>query len=243
MTGSNLTLFSLFTASSSFIFIYSFLLSHKNIDSDFLKILGIRRDGLFPAMLSSIGLTGTLFLGPFIQKFLQNDQKTENSLHNNNFDFLISFRTLIAAPITEELVYRACLVPLLFKFCDSSAKLIFTVPLFFGVAHTHHLFEKIFILKQDVKTSVILTVVQLTYTTIFGAMSTFFYVKTAHLPAVIAMHALCNYFGLPNFGKVWFEQNKLKKYSLIGFYVLGLVGFGFGCSLIKATDYDNDVFY
>jgi len=216
------------------------LIDYKTIDSDFFKLLGLRSSGFFPAMLSSIGLTGTLFAGPIIQNFLQpsiTDEPQEIP------SLLLSFRTLIAAPITEELVYRACLIPLLINFCETEAQLIFTVPLFFGIAHTHHLYEKIFILKQDVKFSIFQTIVQLTYTTIFGAMSTFFYLRTAHLPAVIAMHSMCNYFGLPNFVRVWLEPSRVKKVVLVGIYMLGLVGFGFGCSLIKPLDYENDVFY
>lgn len=219
------------------------LLGYKKLDPNFFKLLGLRLPGFFPAMLSSIGLTGTLFAGPLIQNFLQSPTLEEQLQQQEPPSLLLSFRTLIAAPITEEIVYRACLVPLLINFCETEAKLVFTVPLFFGVAHTHHLFEKIFILNQDVKFSIIQTIVQLTYTTIFGAMSTFFYLRTAHLPAVIAMHSMCNYFGLPNFVRVWFEPSKFKRYSLIGVYVLGLIGFGFGCSLIKPGDYDNDVFY
>lgn len=216
------------------------LIDYKTIDSDFFKLLGLRSPGFFPAMLSSIGLTGTLFAGPIIQLCVQPSTIDESQEVPS---FLLSFRTLIAAPVTEEIVYRACLIPLLINFCETEAQLIFIVPLFFGIAHTHHLYEKIFILKQDIKFSIFQTIIQLTYTTIFGAMSTFFYLRTAHLPAVIAMHSMCNYFGLPNFVRVWFEPNRLKRVVLVGFYVLGLVGFVFGCSLIKPLDYDNDVFY
>lgn len=215
------------------------LINYKSIDSDFLKILGFRQPGIFPAMLASIGLTGTLFLGPLIQKLLQNDQQEPPDP-----DFLLlQFRTLIAAPITEELVYRGLLLPLIHPFCKSETQLIFTVPLFFGIAHIHHVFERVFIQKQNVRLSLIQTIVQLTYTTIFGAMSTFFYLKTAHLPAVIVMHGMCNYFGLPNFGKVLLEENQLKKYGLLGLYGIGFVGFCMGCGLIKPEDFSNDVFY
>lgn len=218
------------------------LIGYGNIDRQFLSLVGLRSEGLTAAVLSTVGLTGTLFMGPIVQSFLQSSTQPDNKYEEPN-SLLLAFRTLVAAPITEEIVYRACLVPILFKFYPNQTTLIMTVPLFFGIAHTHHLFEKIFILKQDVTLSVIQTVVQLAYTTIFGALSTFIYLRTAHLPAIIIMHSMCNYFGLPNFIGVCNEQNKIKKYSMALIYAAGLFGFGFGCTLIKAEEFDNIIFY
>jgi membrane protease YdiL (CAAX protease family) len=41
-------------------------------------------------------------------------------------------------------------------------------------------------------------VVQLTYTSAFGAYAGFVHLRTGHIAAAIASHSLCNYMGLPD---------------------------------------------
>jgi prenyl protein peptidase len=84
--------------------------------------------------------------------------------------------------------------------------LIFLTPLFFGVAHVHHLYE--FMLTHPytpLLPVLIRTLFQLTYTAIFGAFATFLYLRTGSLPAAILTHAFCNCMGLP---RVWGRVGK-----------------------------------
>ncbi|KAI8611093.1 hypothetical protein BC830DRAFT_1142811 [Chytriomyces sp. MP71] len=56
-------------------------------------------------------------------------------------DTILIVRALIAAPISEEICFRSCMVPL-FKaggFTDTAT--IFTLPLVFGLAHLHHIYD------------------------------------------------------------------------------------------------------
>uniref|UniRef100_A0A8C3SN40 CAAX prenyl protease 2 n=1 Tax=Chelydra serpentina TaxID=8475 RepID=A0A8C3SN40_CHESE len=51
-------------------------------------------------------------------------------------------RNQVIAPLTEELVFRACMLPMLIP-CTGQGPAIFTCPLFFGVAHFHHVIEQL----------------------------------------------------------------------------------------------------
>lgn len=228
------------------VYLFKYLMGHNDPDpTTLLPLLGIRKSGLVPAIVNTIGLTGTLFAGPILQSIIEllsgNNTAIENLLTEENGK-LLAFRAYVMAPVTEELVFRACLVPLMRPFF-TDAGLTAAVPLFFGFAHAHHLLEKIFILRQDFTSAIIQTVVQLTYTTIFGALSTFMYLKTAQLPAVIAMHTLCNIMGLPDFMGVYMMRSRFKKILVELAYLAGMIGFFYGCTLIKPEHYSNTVFY
>lgn len=54
---------------------------------------------------------------------------------------LIWWRNLVVAPLSEEWTFRACMLPLLLQ-CFSPTTAIFICPLFFGVAHFHHVVER-----------------------------------------------------------------------------------------------------
>jgi prenyl protein peptidase len=87
---------------------------------------------------------------------------------------------------------------------------MFLSPLVFGVAHVHHFFE-IRITRPDVPVSLamISSLVQLSFTSLFGTYATFVYLRTGSLLAVITIHAFCNSLGLPRFwGHVepWWQQ-------------------------------------
>lgn len=53
---------------------------------------------------------------------------------------LVWWRNQVVAPLSEEWTFRACMLPLLLQ-CFSQTTAIFICPLFFGVAHFHHLVE------------------------------------------------------------------------------------------------------
>lgn len=76
-------------------------------------------------------------------------------------------------------------------------KVVFLTPLVFGSAHLIHFYEsRITNPDTPISIAIIRALVQLTYTTLFGAYATFIYVRTGSLLAVIAVHAMCNAIGL-----------------------------------------------
>ncbi|KAI4767322.1 CaaX prenyl proteinase Rce1, partial [Aureobasidium sp. EXF-8846] len=94
----------------------------------------------------------------------------------------------------------------------SAQRITFTSPLIFGVAHVHHLHEHInssrrpgaSYLATALTPSVILpglirSIFQFLYTSLFGIIAAFIYVRTSSLVACIFAHSFCNCMGLPRF--------------------------------------------
>lgn len=113
-----------------------------------------------------------------------------------------TFRTIIVGPITEELLFRGCAIPLLLVSSLSHIKIIFLSPLVFGLAHVHHLYE-FRLTHPNVKLSVAMlrTIFQLSFTTMFGALASFVFIRSGSLLATILIHAFCNSMGFPPIGR------------------------------------------
>jgi len=209
----------------------------------FWKVIGLSSASGSASQLTainqSLALIGTLFAGPILQLIIQDETALYHVFENDPW---ITFKNLFVAPVTEETVYRACLLPLLYRFY-SYDELIYITPIFFGVAHIHHLYHKIAVQKMSWKVSLLITLFQFSYTTIFGSISTFVYLRTASLPAVIAMHSFCNLFGFPDFAGVVSETSRVKKVVLGVAYVGGLCGFFYACRhMVSAESFGNVVF-
>ncbi|KAK3179669.1 CAAX prenyl protease [Lecanicillium sp. MT-2017a] len=104
----------------------------------------------------------------------------------------------LLGPVTEECLFRSAVVPLLVLAESSPKRIIFLSPLVFGGAHIHHFYE-FRLSRPDVPlvAAVARTIIQLAYTSVFGAYATFLFLRTGSLVAVILVHALCNSLGLP----------------------------------------------
>jgi prenyl protein peptidase len=110
----------------------------------------------------------------------------------------ITWRNLVAGPVTEEILFRSASVPLMLLARASIKETIFLSPVVFGLAHFHHFYE-FRLTNPGVPFAAALarTVFQLGFTTVFGAYATFIYIRTGSLLAVCAVHAFCNTMGLP----------------------------------------------
>jgi len=83
----------------------------------------------------------------------------------------------------------------------STATTIFLSPVIFGLAHFHHFYEfRLTHAHVPVTAAVARSVLQLAYTTLFGAYATFLFLRTGSLLAICLVHAFCNCMGLP---RVW----------------------------------------
>lgn len=186
------------------------------------EILGIRIPGLLLSTIMSLVLTMVLFLGPLCMH-LQNVVWTCNSdlsVWIAPFKDLIWWRNYVVAPLSEEFTFRACMLPILLQ-CFRPIFAIFICPLFFGVAHLHHIMERINS-GMDLKTSLILSFFQLFYSTLFGAYSAYLFTKTGHLMSSFIAHAFCNYMGFPDFGELLAYQG-VKRVFIGTMFVVGLV--------------------
>eukprot|EP01039_Chlorochromonas_danica_P000970 gene970-1052_t len=148
---------------------------------------------------------------------------------------LLLLRALVFAPVLEEVVYRAVIILSQTVFIvqlegrDNVASYVWSMavytPLWFGAAHLHHLFEKLR-LGQSVMVAVLSTVLQVTYTTIFGCMAALLYMRCGTLLAAITSHCICNFVGLPDVSFLSQKGNSLVwKTFLVLLHLLGLAGF------------------
>ncbi|XP_013369361.1 PREDICTED: CAAX prenyl protease 2 isoform X2 [Chinchilla lanigera] len=115
-----------------------------------LTLMGFRLEGIFPAALLPLLLTMILFLGPLMQLSMDCPCDLADGLKvvlapRSWVHCLTDMRWLrnqVIAPLTEELVFRACMLPMLAP-CTGLGPAVFTCPLFFGVAHFHHIIEQL----------------------------------------------------------------------------------------------------
>uniref|UniRef100_A0A3B3T8D9 CAAX prenyl protease 2 n=1 Tax=Paramormyrops kingsleyae TaxID=1676925 RepID=A0A3B3T8D9_9TELE len=109
-------------------------------------------------------------------------------------------RNQVVAPLTEELVFRACMLPMLVP-CAGPLAAIFTCPLFFGVAHFHHVIE-------------LLRFGQGTVSGIF--------LSAGHLVGPVLCHSFCNYMGFPALSTALEHPQRL---TVLASYLLGMLLF------------------
>ncbi|KAJ1405301.1 CAAX protease self-immunity-domain-containing protein, partial [Ochromonadaceae sp. CCMP2298] len=110
-------------------------------------------------------------------------------------------RAVVVAPITEEVVFRAVMVPALQDMGMGSQepwRVVWLTPLCFGLAHLHHLREKL-VSGWSLPQALVSTLVQFTYTSIFGLIATLLFMRAGLYSAVLS-HVICNAVGLPDVG-------------------------------------------
>ncbi|XP_070622189.1 CAAX prenyl protease 2 isoform X2 [Erythrolamprus reginae] len=191
--------------------------------------MGFRLEGIVPATLLPLLLTVILFLGPLVQLSMDCPWDMVDGVRvalDPRFWFLCLtdmrwLRNQVIAPFTEELVFRACMVPMLVP-CTGVGLAIATCPLFFGVAHFHHVIEQLRF-RQGSRASIFLSAVfQFSYTAIFGAYTAFLFIRTGHLIGPVLCHSFCNYVGFPAVGAA-LEHSQC--FLVAFFYLLGVVLF------------------
>lgn len=227
---------SLSIASVLSLLLLRFVLCKKDtfVREGFLDITGLRLwSGAF--LMCFVGLlhVATLFLGPLALRFLDNDWSfdidgdTDFYQHRSMLDALKYYagniywwRTFVVGPGSEELVFRACMCPVLQRAGFSRVGICFLAPMFFGVAHLHHYYE----LRKTypAKKAALGVLFQFCYTYFFGVYACFLFMKTKCIYACILAHAFCNYMGFPDLDAL--VEHKHKNILRI-LYVGGIVGF------------------
>ncbi|KAL8771329.1 MAG: hypothetical protein Q9209_003234 [Squamulea sp. 1 TL-2023] len=147
-------------------------------------------------LLTALLFTGPLFEGAVVEGRWK-DWIQSQALHESLSSW-IGWRNYVAGPVTEEIIFRSLLVPLHLLTPLSPIRVILLTPLYFGIAHIHHFYE--FVLTHPHTPwapSVIRSLFQFTFTTIFGWYATFIFIRTGNILAVILVHTFCNWAGLP----------------------------------------------
>lgn len=111
--------------------------------------MGLRTEGIIPAIFMPLFLTMILFLGPLAMKISTGLLKvyigtfcyfisyhfsliSEPSHWKSNLQDLMWLRAHVVAPLSEEFTFRSCMLPLLLQ-CFAPMTAVFICPLFFGV--------------------------------------------------------------------------------------------------------------
>lgn len=160
------------------------------------KILGLQATAA--TLTSSVGLTAVLFAGPLFEHLVADGGFfTLRKDVAHAFSSWVGIRNFIAGPFTEELVFRSCIIPLHFFAAFPIGQIILTTPLYFGLAHIHHVYERSIARPGHLLEACIVSLVQFTYTTIFGWFAAYLFFKTGSVWCCVAVHTFCNAMGLP----------------------------------------------
>ncbi|TEB27418.1 hypothetical protein FA13DRAFT_1634612 [Coprinellus micaceus] len=178
-------------------------------------------------------VTPVLFLGPLYAMFLGGDlpfqQHWDCEREGAKFTSWIGIRSYIFAPFTEELVFRACVCTVYHISGTSTSRMIFLTPFTFGVAHAHHAWDTYNRYGRNteaLKRAILGTIFQLMYTTLFGFLATYIFLRTGSLLPAWTAHAFCNVMGFPNIG--WeLQAYPHRRKQIIAVYLAGVVGFAF----------------
>ncbi|KAF2734145.1 CaaX prenyl protein-like proteinase Rce1 [Polyplosphaeria fusca] len=119
----------------------------------------------------------------------------------------IGYRNYVVGPVSEELIWRSLIIPLHILARFSGKQIIFLTPLYFGIAHAHHLYEfRLTHPRTPLALAVLRSVFQFTYTSLFGFFAAFVFLRTGNILSIILAHSFCNFMGLPRFwGRVGVE--------------------------------------
>ncbi len=177
-----------------------------------LTSLGVRFDiSLVTAVFVPLIVASTLFIGPLFERavlFIKHPRPRQNppwssvALRNlvlgshADEDTLVVLRALVFAPIFEEIVFRACMLPLLCRSGSTCTTVVLGSPLLFGIAHLHHAVQSLRDGVAPVQVAAVVTL-QTFYTSLFGIFANFVFLRTGHLAAVVVLHAFCNNMGFP----------------------------------------------
>ncbi len=139
---------------------------------------------------------------------------------SNNLKDLVNWRNYIICPFTEEFVFRGCMIPLVYPFLGSFNSMMVT-PLFFGLAHLHHIVEGHVVNRIPLDTLIGQHLFQFSYTYLFGIYANYLFIKTGSFFGPFAGHIFCNYMGFPNINDLINEFDRRQKAIIIIFYAFG----------------------
>ncbi|XP_033258259.1 CAAX prenyl protease 2 isoform X16 [Orcinus orca] len=157
--------------------------------------MGFRLEGIFPAALLPLLLTMILFLGPLMQLSMDCPcdlaDRLKVVLAPRSWARCLTdmrwLRNQVIAPLTEELVFRACMLPMLAP-CTGLGPAVFTCPLFFGVASfpPEQCGEHLLVCRKGMQVWSLEAspspAFQFSYTAVFGAYTAFLFIRTGKWP-------------------------------------------------------------
>ncbi|KAL8152925.1 hypothetical protein V2J09_010685 [Rumex salicifolius] len=197
-----------------------------------IDVFGVRADHIWQAVIFPLALTSLMYPGSLVLNFLSvfacwRETGISGTLQRYGGWLLslpcniMAWRNYVVAPLTEELVFRACMIPLLLCGGFKPQNVIFLSPIFFSLAHLNHLWELYNQRNCSLSRASLAVGIQLMYTVVFGSYASFLYIRTGHLIAPLVAHIFCNFMGLP----VLYSQSKGHPLMFLTLFVAGTVGF------------------
>ncbi|KAG1331011.1 CAAX prenyl protease 2 [Cocos nucifera] len=235
-----------------------------------LGVFGIRKDHLWQAVVFPLFLTSLLYAGSLVKKSWSlmspcrggrtnsgRGVRSHDCVRSDAQRFLnwasscarnvMVWRNYVVAPLTEELVFRACMIPLLLCGGFKTYSIIFLSPVFFSLevlhclcsmilekAHLNHFLELYFQQKYSFLKAFLIVGLQLGYTVIFGSYASFLFIRTGNLISPIVAHIFCNVMGLPTL-----SSSRTKGTATVA-CVAGLAGFCWLLFPATSPDLYND---
>ncbi|KAG8716893.1 hypothetical protein FRC08_008597 [Ceratobasidium sp. 394] len=195
------------------------------------KLLGL----VLPSLaLRPLLLTPLLYLGPLYSAWLDesfpfmSDWSYQRDIVKK-FASWTGIRNFFMSPLTEELVFRSCVIGAAQLAGIGLKKIVFLTPLWFGIAHIHHAneqFNRLGRTKQALQQALVISTVQLVYTTVFGWYASFLFVRTGSVIVPTFAHTFCNIMGMPTVGHD-ISTHPNRKLPIWLTHAIGLIGFGF----------------
>ncbi|KAF1378389.1 hypothetical protein PFLUV_G00190040 [Perca fluviatilis] len=169
------------------------------------------------------------YLGPLVHSAIDNPEgftgELQSALDVQSWRLCVGdavwLRNQMVAPVTEELVFRGAMLPMLVS-CTGPTAAIFMAPLFFGVAHFHHIAEQRRLHKDSMSVILLVSVIQFSYTTVFGAFTAFIFMRTGHVVGPMLCHSFCNSQGLPDISSALQHPQRS---ALLFSYLMGVLLF------------------
>ncbi|KAH7479722.1 hypothetical protein PRIC1_008739 [Phytophthora ramorum] len=220
-------------------FVLAVFYDHDEASMSFAQWLGIRWEGLVQAIVIPLFTTAVLFSGSLLANALRL-LNVSKQFHSNGLWFAVknsalyysitrdrlpSLRTYVLGPLTEEFVFRSCMVPLLVCAQFTVKQIVLGSPLMFGAAHLHHFMEYVRHGRSP-KDAALTVGFQLIYTSLFGAYATFIFLRTGHFASIFLVHVFCNVMGFPDLS-FFNPESSLHPFRLVllGAYFFGIYGF------------------
>ncbi|KAJ7876519.1 hypothetical protein B0H14DRAFT_3083123 [Mycena olivaceomarginata] len=183
-----------------------------------LTILGVR----WPDSILSSLQTPLLFLGPLYGSYLAGTLPGQSRYSlDHHFEMFWSW--------VGRSCFGACVLAVYALGGAARWKMISFAPLVFGLAHVHHAWDtynRYGRTKDALRRAMLSTLFQTAYTTLFGAHTSYLFLRTGSLLPPLAAHVFCNIMGVP---QIQSEMRRFpeRKQIIIGVYVLGIVLFAY----------------
>ncbi|KAL1948736.1 hypothetical protein VTO73DRAFT_10542 [Trametes versicolor] len=189
-----------------------------------------------------------LYLGPLYVSWLCETLPTQRrwSVRGSLLPLVstwVGIRNYVVGPITEEVVFRACMLAVYHMAGSSHTKMIFLSPLAFGVAHFHHAWDtynRYGRTASAARVALLTTLFQTAYTSLFGFHCAYLFLRTGSLLPPTVSHIFCNIMGLPQYSlhvRMFPKQRRVIQLA----YILGIAGYVY--TMRQWTLADNSLFW